>query len=127
MLGHCQSQIKQSKALSMTNEMRVRKELCDFYDKQRDKQTREFARILKRREQEFEQDRQRQETLLREDMMRKMRDRPDQSLMSFEVHEKEEELRQELEEMREQLVQLKEWKRAKLAEEEEHAKRAAAW
>ena len=95
----------------MANEMKVRKELCDFYDKQQEKQAREFAKLMKRREQEFEQDRQRQEILLREDMTRKLleRDRADPSLMSFEVHEKEE----EMEELRQRVAELEEEKRAR--------------
>ncbi|OQV20859.1 putative Kinesin-like protein KIF20A [Hypsibius exemplaris] len=106
LLGSCQTQIKQSKALNMTNEMKVRKDLCDYYDKEREKQAREFQKLLKKREAEFEEDLQRQLKYQRDHDERMYQSRIDPSLVSFEQHEKDEEvdeLRRENAHLRQQL------------------------
>ena len=87
MLNSCQQHIKQSRALNMANEMKVRKELCDYYDKERERHNKEHEKAIRRREAQFEDDLHKQLSMLKEGMERKFQERGDPSMMSFEKHE----------------------------------------
>lgn len=99
LLGKCQEEIKQLKARNMTNEMKVRRELCDFYEKERIKHEKEHQRHIKKIRDEFDADLARQLGFQKDAMERQHTARGDPSLLSFESHENDIEkqiLREEL-------------------------------
>ena len=108
LLGKCQDEIKQTKASNMANEMKVRRDLCDFYEKERAKHDKNHQKAIKKLRDDFAMDLDQQLRYQKEALDGTYNASRDPSLMSFESHENDvekQELQDELDRLKRELAE----------------------